>query len=40
MMKELQEILAEFNGIPHLGKHYIKELFDFDAYLPKFKEFK
>ncbi|KAL4496051.1 hypothetical protein ABPG72_015473 [Tetrahymena utriculariae] len=40
MMKELQIILAKFQGVPHLGKHFIKEIFDFEANLPKWNTFK
>jgi hypothetical protein len=27
MMRELQEILAPFEGVPHFGKHFIKDIF-------------
>lgn len=40
MMRELQEVLAKFDGVPHLGKHFIKEIFDLPRVLPKWNEFK
>jgi hypothetical protein len=27
-MKELQEILAGFGGLPHWGKHFVMDVFD------------
>lgn len=28
MMKELQQVLASYDGVPHFGKHFVKEIFD------------
>ncbi|KAJ1529066.1 hypothetical protein HK096_009474, partial [Nowakowskiella sp. JEL0078] len=39
MMETLQSLLASVAGIPHFGKHFIKRLYDFQKYLPKWAEF-
>ncbi|KAJ1531160.1 hypothetical protein HK096_007960, partial [Nowakowskiella sp. JEL0078] len=39
MMNTLQSLLASVGGIPHLGKHFVKNLYDFPKYLPKWGEF-
>lgn len=40
MMKELQEILAPFEGVPHLGKHFLKNIFSFNSNLPMWNRFR
>ncbi|KAL0491288.1 L-gulonolactone oxidase [Acrasis kona] len=38
-MREIQQVLAQFNAVPHLGKHYAMDLYDFDDVLPRWSEF-
>ncbi|PRP82252.1 FAD binding domain containing protein [Planoprotostelium fungivorum] len=38
-MGEIQRVLGEYGGLPHWGKHYVKETYKFQEALPKFKEF-
>lgn len=38
-MHEIQTILAAFNGIPHWGKHFQSNIYDFQSLLPKWKDF-
>ena len=39
MMKEIQKILAKNKGIPHFGKHFVYDLYNFHELLPKWKDF-
>ena len=38
-MKEIQLLLASIGGIPHFGKHFCSELYEFSKALPKWNEF-
>jgi hypothetical protein len=38
-MHELQTILASFGGMPHWGKHFQSNLYDFERLVPKWKDF-
>jgi hypothetical protein len=38
-MKELQTILAPFGGLPHWGKHFQPDIYDFQHLVPKWKDF-
>jgi len=38
-MKEIQEVLYRFGGVPHLGKHYTLDLYDFNKILPRWDDF-
>ncbi|KAI8922565.1 FAD binding domain-containing protein [Powellomyces hirtus] len=38
-MREVQAILATFGGLPHWGKHFVPELYDFSRAFPKWTEF-
>ncbi|CAF4893443.1 unnamed protein product [Rotaria sp. Silwood1] len=38
-MHELQMILAPFGGIPHWGKHFQPDIYDFERLIPKWKDF-
>lgn len=38
-MEEIQERLAKIGGIPHFGKHFVRELYDFPSLLPKWRDF-
>ncbi|KAI9362520.1 FAD binding domain-containing protein [Zopfochytrium polystomum] len=39
MMRSIQQVLAPLGGIPHLGKHFARDVFDFEAALPRWKDF-
>ena len=38
-MREIQSLLASIGGIPHFGKHFCPELYDFTNALPKWNYF-
>jgi hypothetical protein len=38
-MCELQTILAPFGGMPHWGKHFQRDIYDFERLIPKWKDF-
>lgn len=38
-MRAIQEILAKFGGVPHLGKHFAEDLYDLKKCFPRFEEF-
>ena len=38
-MRKLQQILLEFDGLPHWGKHFMASYFEFKQLLEKFSEF-
>ncbi len=38
-MRELQTILAPFGGMPHWGKHFQPDIYDFERLIPKWKDF-
>jgi hypothetical protein len=38
-MRELQTILAPFGGMPHWGKHFLPDVYDFERLVPKWKDF-
>jgi len=38
-MRELQTILAPFDGMPHWGKHFQPNIYDFERLVPKWKDF-
>jgi UDP-N-acetylenolpyruvoylglucosamine reductase len=40
LLQELQVLLGKFGGVPHFGKHFINEIFDFEKILPKWENFK
>ncbi|KAJ3180194.1 hypothetical protein HDU85_004197 [Gaertneriomyces sp. JEL0708] len=39
-MREVQSILARFGGLPHWGKHFVSELYDFNKSYAKWDEFR
>jgi len=39
-MRELQQLLAGFDGLPHWGKCFSPSLFDFNAHIARWKDFK
>jgi len=40
VMRELQELLRGYGGIPHLGKHFVREVYEFERLLPEWERFK
>ena len=38
-MRELQTILAPFGGLPHWGKHFQPNVYNFEEMVPKWKDF-
>lgn len=38
-MLDLQTMLAPFGGLPHWGKHFQPDVYDFEQMVPKWKEF-
>ncbi|OQV13510.1 hypothetical protein BV898_12257 [Hypsibius exemplaris] len=38
-MQKLQQILLDFDGLPHWGKHFMDSYFEFSELLPNFEQF-
>ena len=38
-MRDIQTILAPFGGMPHWGKHFQSDLYDFQKLIPKWNDF-
>ena len=38
-MRELQNLLVPFGGLPHWGKHFGSDIYDFERLVPKWKDF-
>lgn len=38
-LKAIQQVMIQYDGLPHLGKHYRSELYSFDTLLPRWNDF-